>query len=667
MAIERCDWAHERSWVSCFGAVKLLPGALFAFVLSFACHSALASPLKPAIDSQLKAAISTAPDERMWPDENYVKLLDLADVKVLPDGTQVATYRETYKLFNRNARSLAEVQLPYDSAYQQVTLLEARTVQPDGTVLTVTPSDIHHGSPAAEFAMYDDAAALLFSMPGIVDNCVIDYRYKVVTKPFVIPGTYSMYWGFSDSEPVVLSSYKLHVPAAHIPKYAVYNAPFLKPEVSTSDGGKIENLTWTIRNIPPVKLEPAMPMAPLVRSWMQISSIPSWNTIADWFHRLQAPQSVPTPAMRKLAATLTRGCKSDEEKAEKLFTWTSQKVRYVGLELGLSAYRPHPAGEVCDNLYGDCKDKANLLISLLAVEHITAFPALLHANDPLPIEGQLPTLSAFNHCIVRALIGGRWIWLDPTASDCPYGDIPAADRGSQALVVKGSTGAFETVPPFTTSNNGSDIVFNVQMNSPTVANVTCTLTLRGVVAQSLRGILRRVPVPKQKDEVNSIAQSLGLQSGVNTFHVIDGDRGAPLLLTITMNPSTFGKIIGNMVMLPVYSAMSGTAQHNPYTSPKRVWPIVSLNASHLTTKTLITLPKSWRVADIPPPVRLEDPLQQYTRAITTTNNGTDIVVTDEYIQNAGTTPASAYHSVQAFWSGLLKVSGDVILVSKTGS
>ncbi len=664
MVDNRGEEIDRRSMLPCATNLKSLYGFLLFAVTLLYPAAPLAQPLAKPVDGQLKAAIKSAPSASTWPDQNYVKLLDLADVTVKPDGTQIAIYRETYKLFNRNARSLAEVQLPYDSAYQQVTLLSAETVQPSGAVLRVSSGDVRHGSPAAQYAMYDDAAALLFSMPGIVDNCIIDYQYKVVTKPFVIPGTYSMYWGFSDSEPVVISSYSLHTPADHVPQYSVYNDPSLKPKITTTDGGRVKNFTWTLRNIAPVKLEPAMPMAPLVRSWMQISSIPSWNTIAAWFHRLQAPQSVPNQTLRKLAANLTQGCTSNEDRAEKLYNWTAQKVRYVGLELGLSAYRPHPAGEVCDNLYGDCKDKANLLISLLSIEHILAYPALLHANDPLPVENQLPTLSAFNHCIVRALVGGKWIWLDPTATNCPYGDIPAADRGAQALVVTGQKGEFETVPPYTTSDNGSDIVFNVQMTGPTVANVTCTLTLRGIVAQSLRGILQRVPSVKQKDEVNSIAQSLGLQSGVNSFHVMDEDKGGPLLLVINMDQSTFGKTIGNMVMLPVYSAMSGTAQHNPYTSPTRIWPIVSLNASHLTTKTLVRLPQSWRVADIPATVNFADPLQRYSRAITPINNGTSIVVTDEYIQNAGTAPASSYHTVQAFWSGLLKASGDVILVKK---
>ncbi|MBK9289697.1 MAG: hypothetical protein IPN38_19015 [Flavobacteriales bacterium] len=34
-----------------------------------------------------------------------------------------------------------------------------------------------------------------------------------------------------------------------------------------------------------------------------------------------------------------------------------REVRYLGLEGGISAYRPHPPSDVYDQRFGDCKDK----------------------------------------------------------------------------------------------------------------------------------------------------------------------------------------------------------------------------------------------------------------------------------------------------------------------
>src|SRR5438270_63008 len=56
------------------------------------------------IDSILAAAIKSSPGSEQWPNNNYARLLDLGEVTVKSDGTTVARYRETYKLFNQRAR-----------------------------------------------------------------------------------------------------------------------------------------------------------------------------------------------------------------------------------------------------------------------------------------------------------------------------------------------------------------------------------------------------------------------------------------------------------------------------------------------------------------------------------------------------------------------------------
>jgi len=90
----------------------------------------------------------------------------------------------------------------------------------------------------------------------------------------------------------------------------------------------------------------------------------------------------------------------------------------VGLEFGISAFKPHAAASVYEKLYGDCKDKATLLITMLGLAGIKAHPALLTAETLHPVRSQLPTLEAFNHCIAVAEIDGKEVWLDATAETC---------------------------------------------------------------------------------------------------------------------------------------------------------------------------------------------------------------------------------------------------------
>lgn len=139
-------------------------------------------------DADFSAAMKAAPLASDWPDNHYARLLDLGDITVSRDGGTTGVFRETYKLFDKNARDLAEVSLPYNSSYQSLRVLYARTYRRDGTVVSVKPADIRQTSPYSEYLMYDDARAVGFSMPAIEDNCIIDYKYEVITRPVLMPG-----------------------------------------------------------------------------------------------------------------------------------------------------------------------------------------------------------------------------------------------------------------------------------------------------------------------------------------------------------------------------------------------------------------------------------------------------------------------------------------------
>src|SRR5689334_7128174 len=62
------------------------------------------APAVNAIDSELKSAIASAPTGVQWPNSNYARLLDIGNVTVKSDGTVIAKYRISYKLFNERAR-----------------------------------------------------------------------------------------------------------------------------------------------------------------------------------------------------------------------------------------------------------------------------------------------------------------------------------------------------------------------------------------------------------------------------------------------------------------------------------------------------------------------------------------------------------------------------------
>ena len=113
-----------------------------------------------------------------------------------------------------------------------------------------------------------------------------------------------------------------------------------------------------------------------------------------------------------------------------LYHFVAKHIRYVGIELGESAYQPSPATEVLQKQYGDCKDKTTLLISMLDLVGIRAYPVLISTSPYERIDTDLPSLSQFNHMIAAIPTDkNSYIWLDPTSQTCGYGELPYSDQG----------------------------------------------------------------------------------------------------------------------------------------------------------------------------------------------------------------------------------------------
>jgi hypothetical protein len=462
------------------------------------------------------------------------------------------------------------------------------------------------------------------------------------------------------------------VPADKPLRWKSYNDDRLQPIITSSVDGHTKTYTWELKEIKPLEIEPSMPSVSEVRSWIEVTSLGSWQDVARWFSALQRPQARANPAIKAQVAALTVGKTTDEEKARAIYDWVAGKTRYVGLEFGISAYKPHPAPDVFHNLYGDCKDKANLLITMLAQAGIKAYPALLHARERRVVADGLPTLNAFNHCIALADVDGKEVWLDATAETCAYGDIPGADRGVQALVVNGDSGQFKTIPTYMADENGMEVATDLAPTADGAAHAVADITLRGDVAQTMRADIRLVPPNKRKEVIQKIAEHLGLVGTVGDFTLPDGvDKSGPYRMKVTLDLPNYGKASkkhGGMLQLPLHSAVSGgpdAPRSNPYAAETRVWPIVSEDTSHLEARTTVRLPTGYVIDDVPEDADLAGPLQEYHRKVARSADGMSVTITETFKERAGKAPASDYGKVKGFWNDLIKSFDDEITLKKT--
>jgi hypothetical protein len=133
----------------------------------------------------------------------------------------------------------------------------------------------------------------------------------------------------------------------------------------------------------------------------------------------------------------------------------------MAVEIGIGGWQPHAAGEVFTRQFGDCKDKATLLITMLheagieaysvSVDHRRnfiqeSFPSVFmdHAILAIRLPDSVP--GAALYAVVNDPKLGRLLFFDPTNDYVPLGYLPWYLQDSYALVDTSEGGHLISLP-----------------------------------------------------------------------------------------------------------------------------------------------------------------------------------------------------------------------------
>lgn len=219
------------------------------------------------------------------------------------------------------------------------------------------------------------------------------------------------------------------------------------PVAQIADGADGKRLQIEATDIAPIASEGRYPawFSPAPR--VVIAPRHSWKDIVTWARGLYPP---PQPLPADLEQRLAQWAKLPDPEARtvRALEAVQDEVRYFGVEIGQNSHRPREPAEVWRRREGDCKDKARLLVTLLGRLGIDAEPALVSTRGGRWAIDQPPSAAPFDHVIVRAHVGGRVVWLDPTRSNQrgPLAEHAVSDFG-YALPLAATADALVPVLP----------------------------------------------------------------------------------------------------------------------------------------------------------------------------------------------------------------------------
>jgi len=331
----------------------------------------------------------------------------------------------------------ANFSLPQDPPAVTTKLEAARIIQPDGSSTVFNPAKM----PVAKdpSTSVENSLTTIF-MPDTHAGCLIEIAYRIRHLLDTTMPAFSEELPVQRDIPVLATELQLQVPDGNHVHYKLRNSD-QKAEEAVANG--IRTLSWKLGALP--AFEP-LPNDPPERDYLitlDISSLDSWNDFVAWYRRLARGSDLQDDTVKAKAKELAAGVSDRTAKIRKAYEFVSA-LRYVAIEYGINGLRPRTPALVLQNRYGDCKDKANLLVALLADMGIEGRFCVLNRGSTTDVN--FPSWQ-FNHAIAyvpKAPEAGQAedLWLDTTDSTAPFPTLAPGDIGRQALVFDHETAQF---------------------------------------------------------------------------------------------------------------------------------------------------------------------------------------------------------------------------------
>lgn len=384
-------------------------------------------------------------------DEPLVILLDNAFVSVEPSGLSSRYVQLTLKVQNpAGAKAMSAFPITFDPDWQDVRVLDSTVERPDGTKIRAQ-SYVTSSLSDPEYQLYYRTRQLVLSFPSVKEGDTVTIEYLITDTSEA--NTFGHYFGdlvpFEDSSPVMMKKYTLRVPDS-LPVTYVGNNLGIEPSVVRAMGRT--TYQWTKKDIAKTRTEPYSPGFGERSSYLHVSTFERWEDLGKWYASFIKDQWDPGASAAELARRIAPESMPLPERVRAVHAWVVGQTRYVGLEFGVHGYKPYKVSQIFQRRFGDCKDKAILLCSMLSEAGVEARMVLVRTRN-LGAVGKTPaSLATFNHaiCYVPALD----LFLDGTAEYSGLDEVPYLDRDCDVLVVgRDGNSEVKRVPPCAPGEN----------------------------------------------------------------------------------------------------------------------------------------------------------------------------------------------------------------------
>ena len=400
----------------------------------------------------------------------------------------------------QGVRMLGERKITYNSTLETVEVLEAYTLQPDGTRIAVPLDKIRtQDETADDGAIYSDSKSKVIIYPKLEVGSQVYYRAKSVQHTPEFPGHFFLW-----------EHYSPHVRYENVTVELVHGVG-IEVGVSTKgmQGGQLNTppkpqtvaYKFTFSQDTAYPNEESRADLPDFAPHFAASTFKTYADVGQAYQVRAKEKAAVTPAIQALAQELVQKANAQTtlDKVKVLHHWVAQNIRYLGIYVGAGGYVPHDAQSILDNRYGDCKDHVVILEALLAAVGIDSSPALINSGTAFLLP-KLATPGIFDHVITY--VPSLQMFLDSTSRFAPVGTLPLGDMDKPVVLT--ATGALSRTPMTHTRNDRTESRIQMKLTRDGSIEGQSQAKMFGVFEVASRNAQFNYQNKEQSDVVNRL-------------------------------------------------------------------------------------------------------------------------------------------------------------------
>ncbi len=570
-------------------------------------------------------------------DAAAVVLFDETLITVDEQNHAVKRERSAVRILQPQGREYARCAVDYDID-EKLNYFRSWTIASDGRQFqAMEPEFTDHGAYEAPILQMTERIRTV-NPPGNDPGAVIACESEVHLRPYMREEE----WSIQASIPVVYEALEVALPSGARYAQSWHKFSPVKPVEAAPN-----HLRWEIREMPALNLENlyATPAWSALAARMNVkwgeSAVDGadnqWREIGLWVERLEEHRSDPTPEIAAKAQELVAGAPDFYTKLSRITGYIQKNIRYFIVERGIGGWQAHPAADIYRNRYGDCKDKATLLIAMLQPLGIRAHYFHVDSRRGV-IDPEAPALTG-NHMIVaielpegesdprlaarvRGVHGKNYLIFDPTDEETPVGLLRPQLQGAYGNLADGVDSKVLLMPVLSPETTGL-----LRKGSFTL---TADGLLSGDIAESFSGTYASVERSRIKEndakalrdklEKSLSADLPGLTFKGFEFHQAD-DFGQPLRLDLHLSASGYLHSAGALLLLrPRVLGSHVHAIPDVMAGKARAYPIELGHIGRWRDSYDIALPPGYAVDETPAPVDVDLDFASYHSTVSAQGN-----------------------------------------------